>query len=230
MAMLLAQFSLCHAVAHRVDIGRRRLAQLVDISVEINPFTFHLDLGLVHTPGSIRRGLPAPSRTCDQRQIPGQPAVQRGMVHAHAALCHALFKVAIRHRVADIEERREQDHIPRKLRAPVPDRRSASVRCSCMNAMSGHDPLGSTAEPCNNYLWILLIQTAAYLGKLTVHPTPVPDLETFIRRADIGPLMPGEAVLTIGFLYILSWVALAVWIRRADERRIRERGGRAAMG
>ena len=82
----------------------------------------------------------------------------------------------------------------------------------------------------NNYLWILLIQTAAYVGKLTVHPTPVPDLRTFIRRADIGPLMPGEAVLTIGLIYILSWVALAVWIRRADERRIRERGGRAAMG
>ena len=73
-------------------------------------------------------------------------------------------------------------------------------------------------------------QLAAYLGKLTVHPTPVPDLETFIWRADIGPLMPGEAVLTIGLLYILSWIALALWIRRADERRIRERGGRAAMG
>ena len=83
----------------------------------------------------------------------------------------------------------------------------------------------STAEFCNNDLWILLIQTAACLGTLTVPPTPVPDLETFIRRAHIGPLMPGEAVLTIGLLYILSWVALALWIRRADERRIREGGG-----
>jgi len=90
--------------------------------------------------------------------------------------------------------------------------------------MSGHDPVVSTEELCDNYLWILLIQTAAYLGKLPLPPTPVPDLETFIRRAHIGPLMPGEAVLTIGFPYILSWVALALWIRRADEGRRRERG------
>jgi uncharacterized membrane protein len=81
-----------------------------------------------------------------------------------------------------------------------------------------------------NYLWILLIQTAAYVGKLIVHPTPVPDLETFIRRADVGPLLPGELVLAIGALYILSWVGLAVWINRVDERRILERGGTATMG
>lgn len=93
-----------------------------------------------------------------------------------------------------------------------------------MNSMSGHDPLGSTAELCNNYLWILVIQTAACLGKLPVPPSPVPDLETFIPRAHIGPLIPGEAVLAIGFLYILSWVALALWIRRADEDRRREGG------
>ena len=100
----------------------------------------------------------------------------------------------------------------------------------CLDTTRSGQPQNLATEPCNNYLWILLIQTAAYLGKLTVHPTPVPDLETFIRRADIGPLMPGEAVLTIGLLYILSWIALALWIRRADERRVPERGGHAAMG
>lgn len=82
----------------------------------------------------------------------------------------------------------------------------------------------------NNYLWILLIQTAAYFGKLVVHPTPVPDLAAFIRRADIGPLLPGEIVLGTGAFYILSWVALSLWINRADERRIRNRKGGAAMG
>jgi len=82
----------------------------------------------------------------------------------------------------------------------------------------------------NNYLWILLIQTAAYLGKLVVHPVPAVDLATFIRRADVGPLLPGELVLGFGSLYILSWVLLALWIGRVDARRIHDRGGRASMG
>lgn len=82
----------------------------------------------------------------------------------------------------------------------------------------------------SNYLWILLIQTAAYIGKLVVHPTPVPDLQTFVSRADVGPLLPGELVLGIGAVYILSWIALAVWINRLDERRILDRGGSTTMG
>ncbi len=80
----------------------------------------------------------------------------------------------------------------------------------------------------NNYLWILLIQTAAYIGKLIVHPTPVPDLATFVRRADVGPLVPGEFVLATGAIYIVSWIALAVWINRQDARRTLGRG--ATMG
>lgn len=82
----------------------------------------------------------------------------------------------------------------------------------------------------NNYLWILLIQTVAYIGKLVVHPTPVTDLATFIARADVGPLLPGEIVLATGAVYILSWVVLSIWIGRVDEARIRNRGGTAAMG
>lgn len=81
----------------------------------------------------------------------------------------------------------------------------------------------------SNYLWILLIQTVAYLGKLTVHPTPVADMAAFVRRADIGPL-PGEIVLLIGTGYIASWISLAVWITRRDAARIRARGGTGAMG
>lgn len=75
----------------------------------------------------------------------------------------------------------------------------------------------------SNYLWILLIQSIAYLGKLTVHPTPVADLATFVARADIGPV-PGAAVLAAGALYVVTWAALAVWITQADARRARGRG------
>ena len=81
----------------------------------------------------------------------------------------------------------------------------------------------------SNYLWILLIQTAAYVGKLVVHPTPVTDFHEFVRRADIGPL-PGDIILVLGTLYILSWIALALWVGRRDAQRIRERGGTRSMG
>lgn len=74
-----------------------------------------------------------------------------------------------------------------------------------------------------NYLWILLIQTIAYIGKLMVHPAPVTSLGEFIGRADIGPL-PGETVLAIGAVYVASWAATAVWSAASDNRKFRQRG------
>ena len=81
----------------------------------------------------------------------------------------------------------------------------------------------------SNYLWILLIQTVAYCGKLMVHPAGVKDWQDFVTRADVGPI-PGEMVLALGAVYILTWLALAVWITRVDLRRARERGGTTSMG
>ena len=81
----------------------------------------------------------------------------------------------------------------------------------------------------SNYLWILLIQTVAYVGKLIVHPTAAPDWATFVTRADIGPI-PGTLILGLGSLYIASWVVLAVWVSLRDARRIEKRGGTPAMG
>lgn len=81
----------------------------------------------------------------------------------------------------------------------------------------------------SNYLWILLIQSAAYLGKITVHPFPAQSLAGMINRADIGPV-PGEVMLALGAAYICAWTGLAIWIGRKDARRIRERGGTPSMG
>jgi uncharacterized membrane protein len=78
----------------------------------------------------------------------------------------------------------------------------------------------------SNYLWILLIQTLAYTGKLTVHPTPAPDIATFIARATIGPL-PGTVVLVMGILYCLSGIGLVIWVSRSDARRHRGRNGKS---
>ena len=82
----------------------------------------------------------------------------------------------------------------------------------------------------NNYLWILLIQTVAYIGKLLVHPFPVTSLEGFVNRAKVGPLVPGELVLGFGVFYIASWIGLAIWVGRRDAKRARERGGLPTMG
>ena len=80
-----------------------------------------------------------------------------------------------------------------------------------------------------NYLWILAIQSAAYAGKLTVHPTPMRSPSEFVDRARIGPV-PGTLVLGIGFVYILTWSSMAIWSWNGDRRRARARSGRGGMG
>lgn len=90
-------------------------------------------------------------------------------------------------------------------------------------------PVAFARRVRGNYLWILLIQSIAYVGKLMVHPTPVASLAEFVARADIGPV-PGAVILAAGFAYIATWTALALWINRADAVRAKQRGGSASMG
>ncbi len=80
-----------------------------------------------------------------------------------------------------------------------------------------------------NYLWILLIQSAAYLGKLLVHPTPVASTAQFLERAAIGPI-PGWTVLAIGALYCTSWSLIAWWSEQDDMKRARTRRDPLGMG
>lgn len=80
-----------------------------------------------------------------------------------------------------------------------------------------------------NYLWILMIQSVAYLGKLTVHPAPVTGFADFAARAAVGPV-PGSVILGLGGLYVLTWSGIAVWSAWSDGRRHAAGGGAAAMG
>ncbi len=80
-----------------------------------------------------------------------------------------------------------------------------------------------------NYFWILLIQTAAYLGKLGVHPTPLQSAGELLERAAIGPI-PGWLVLALGLAYCLSWGAIALWSLREDRQRARWRQDPLGMG
>ncbi|WP_425433924.1 DUF2270 domain-containing protein [Paracoccus alkenifer] len=80
-----------------------------------------------------------------------------------------------------------------------------------------------------NYLWILVIQSIAYMGKLVVHPGPVDSLAHFAERARIGPI-PGVAVLAMGLAYITVFAGLAIWVGREDARRATLRGSQGPMG
>lgn len=75
----------------------------------------------------------------------------------------------------------------------------------------------------SNYLWILLIQTLAFAGKIAVHPTPITSWSQALDRANVGPI-PGEFLFAGGFLYVGTWVGLAIWSYRQDRQRAVRRG------
>nr|WP_245866910.1 DUF2270 domain-containing protein [Kandeliimicrobium roseum] len=80
-----------------------------------------------------------------------------------------------------------------------------------------------------NYLWILLIQTLAYGGKLAVHPSPIEHAWQLPQRAAVGPVQ-GWVVLSVGAIYCLSWSAIALWSWRDDARRAALRHDASGMG
>lgn len=75
----------------------------------------------------------------------------------------------------------------------------------------------------SNYLWILLIQSMAFAGKLAVHPTAVESWDAAMTRADVGPV-PGEVLVIGGMIYIGAAAGMALWSWHSDVRRGRARG------
>lgn len=80
-----------------------------------------------------------------------------------------------------------------------------------------------------NYLWILLIQALAYLGKLSVHPVPLTQASDLLARAAIGPV-PGWVILILGSLYCLTWGGIAIWSYQTDRHRSRHHQSWTSMG
>jgi uncharacterized membrane protein len=79
------------------------------------------------------------------------------------------------------------------------------------------------------YIWIIVIQTSAYFGKLAIHPQMAAHFNEFVERAEIGPI-PGWVVLCCGLIYNLGWVVLAVASYWLDRRAHGSRTSAAAMG
>ena len=61
----------------------------------------------------------------------------------------------------------------------------------------------------NNDIWLLLIQTIAYFGKIIIHPTPVASVGELLQRAAVGPI-PGELIVAGGVLYNGTCIAIAL--------------------
>lgn len=80
-----------------------------------------------------------------------------------------------------------------------------------------------------NYIWILLIQTIAYFGKIVIHPAPVASLDELWQRAAVGPV-PGELVVAGGVLYNGAFLAMALGTFYLDRQKHRTEPGKAAMG
>jgi uncharacterized membrane protein len=80
-----------------------------------------------------------------------------------------------------------------------------------------------------NYLWILIIQTVAYLGKLAVHPVAITGIDDLWARATVGPI-PGQLMLVAGVVYIATWGGIALISYRMDSARHRARPDSTAMG
>lgn len=83
----------------------------------------------------------------------------------------------------------------------------------------------------STYLWILLIQALAYLGKIIVHPEPALSVAEVFERAAVGPVS-GNVVMAAGLGYILLFVAIACWSFAHDRgRALRgERSRGSSMG
>lgn len=73
-----------------------------------------------------------------------------------------------------------------------------------------------------NYLWIFLAILAAWLAKLSIHPSPAPDLATVIGRMAVGPL-PASVMLVFVSAFYAACIGLAMWAghtrRNVDEVR-----------
>jgi uncharacterized membrane protein len=80
-----------------------------------------------------------------------------------------------------------------------------------------------------NYIWILLIQTIAYFGKIIIHPTPVASLAEIWQRAAVGPI-PGELIVAGGLLYNGAAVALALTTVYLDRLKHRSDQSATSMG
>ena len=68
-----------------------------------------------------------------------------------------------------------------------------------------------------NYLWIFIIQYAAYIAKIWIHPIEAVTFDQMLERAHIGPVA-GDLVLVAGTMLLVFFSILTLWTRRDEKR------------
>src|SRR5918996_1465032 len=87
-----------------------RLTSLVDRAVEVHPFAFDLDIGLIHPPRTPDRlGILAPALLKDRNKA-DHPAHDRGVGHREAPFRHHLHEIAVAELIANVPANAEDDH------------------------------------------------------------------------------------------------------------------------
>ena len=80
-----------------------------------------------------------------------------------------------------------------------------------------------------NYIWIILIQTLSYWGKIAVHPSGISSFQELWERAAVGPI-PGEFMVFSGLIYTIGWILLTFITWYYDRAQYRHRTSHVAMG
>ena len=87
-----------------------RLTSLVDRAVEVHPFAFDLDIGLIRPPRTPDRlGILAPALLKDRNKA-DHPAHDRGVGHREAPFRHHLHEIAVAELIANVPANAEDDH------------------------------------------------------------------------------------------------------------------------
>ena len=68
----------------------------------------------------------------------------------------------------------------------------------------------------SNYIWIFILLALSYNLKVYIHPFPAPDLDTFVKRAEVG-LAPGWFVFTAGIFFNALLFFLAIFTLKLKE-------------
>ena len=66
------------------------------------------------------------------------------------------------------------------------------------------------------YLYLFAVQLLAWMLKVSIHPTPASSFETWLQRAQAGPV-PGPVVVALTLVALVAALALA-WSRGGSER------------
>jgi len=72
-----------------------------------------------------------------------------------------------------------------------------------------------------NYGYLFTIQGLAYFSHLFIYPEENPTLDEFIYRAHVGPV-PGWAIMVFGALFHATWIAIAIYTLRREDKDIPE--------